>query len=1616
MAVVGSAYIRLLPMTAGFAEAAKAELQPELDAIAAETSAATEAAGNDAGAALAGGMAAGAKDGEHDVEDAAAGLAGAGRKGLEDVADDADKAGKDAAAKFSKPFGNGAKDITNSLSGLQHPFASVGKLADGLASKMVGASAQGDNAFGKLARAGALTTAGLVAGAVVAGAAAVKMGLDFQNSVAKLAAASGDTIRQASAIGQAFLNTGGQTIFTAQEMVEAFSPVSGLLNTLEGHTLSAAQATTFMHTASQLAEASNTSLGTSTQILAQTMQAYGAKAKDAGLYSDVLYNTSRVTGQGIDTLGATFQKLHSTLGAVTPDIGQLGGMLIDLTEHGETGRKALSAINTSLNGLLTPTAAVTKAQQELGVNVFNAQGQFVGFGSVIDQLQPKLAGMTEQQQLATLKAIGFGTANKALLTTILSGSGAYDTATAAASRQGAAQEAAAKQTGTLSHQWDELKASAIDLGTKVGTKLLPYLKDFIHILTEAATYLLQHKQLLLAVAAALGVLIAVPVVAFIISIIGAIGPLGFALAGVVTVITLLVTHFGVLRGLMIAGAVAVGVLTAAFIVLDTVPIVVLIVGIAVALAGLVAGIYYLATHWKEVWADIKHWFDDAWGFIKDHIYILIPILGIIPVALIEIALHWKAIWKSMSDAVMDVVNVVRPIVALLVSVVEGSFRVLAAIVSAVMDPVVVVFQTAWDLVVTIFDTAVGVITGIVKFFAALFTGNWTALWNAVKSIVSAVLDGTVGVIKTVFNGLVSFFTSIWAGIRGIFTAAVHAIEGVLSAAWSLVRITVTAVWDGIVTFFTALPGRILGALADLGSLLLGWITSALNGVKNFITTTWDTEVAFFEALPGRILSALGSLGALLLGWIQSAISGVVGYVQQAWANEVAFFSALPGRILGALGSLGSLLVGWITTAFAALSSALSGAVASVLSFFTGLPGQILGALGDAGSLLVGWGKDLISGIANGVTGAAGTIGHALVSAVTGAVGDVKNAVNNIPVIGGALSAIGLATGGYVTRPTLALVGEDGPEFVIPEAEARSHFAAGVAPLPSDITAPVATAAMHAGAGGGEGMMAASAALTTYQQNVSALSTATGLAVPYVSALADSLGIKLKKSLDPDQIVKFTQAVKDQGGAAGVAGSEWEAAAAKIQKAIVNATSEAVKAMPYVETATRDAIAHTQPALVGLVADLNKTGDKAGGVYVSSFLSHLTQAQLAGHSVHNAISSPLLPLEAELRSVGDKAAANQIAAFISHVPAATAAAYTMRGAIVGPSNDIARHLKLSGDQAGENLVESFLSHHPAALAAANEVRGGMASKLAPLKADLLAVGDSSGAAFVAGIMKHDADTNNAAKFYHDALKHPLDPLEMELGASGNAGANALIQEFIKHHPAANTAAGAMHDAIHGKLNTLAVDLGKAGDDGAAGLVSALSRNESKAGDGGKAVGKAVGDGVVAGINGANSAIDGAITTMVNNAVSTAKANLKASSPSLVFADIGTSVPQGFAAGVTAQARLATAATESLVRGVVGATAGMWDATPLGAGALAALTERANAAVSGLPTSAAGAGTTRPGTGGELAARAEQQLLVLRQAVQLLGQLVELEKGPNTLTLVGRLPGSNAVQEIATGIAR
>jgi phage-related minor tail protein len=141
--------------------------------------------------------------------------------------------------------------------------------------------------------------------------------------------------------------------------------------------------------------------------------------------------------------------------------------------------------------------------------------------------------------------------------------------------------------------------------------------------------------------------------------------------------------------------------------------------------------------------------------------------------------------------------------------------------------------------------------------------------------------------------------------------------------------------------------------------------------------------------------------------------------------------------------IGDLLHGRWGAAFDAAKAAVASLLSKVKSVLAAIPGAFTHALGAIGRAALSVGSAILDKIMGGI----GDIGGKLVSLIKNAVNAVIRRVNSILTFrvsvdthipglgkvgfGNTMNLPTLATGGIVNRPTLAVIGERGPEAVVP---------------------------------------------------------------------------------------------------------------------------------------------------------------------------------------------------------------------------------------------------------------------------------------------------------------------------------------------------------------------------------------------------------------------------------------------------------------------------------------------------------------------------------------------------------------------------------------------------------
>ncbi|WP_307830922.1 phage tail tape measure protein [Rhodococcus sp. KRD162] len=199
----------------------------------------------------------------------------------------------------------------------------------------------------------------------------------------------------------------------------------------------------------QLAAAAQIDAATAATIQSQALQSFGLNADYAAKISDVLANSANASSAEITDVASGLQQSGAVANQFGMSIEDTAATLGILANAGIQGSDAGTLLKSSLLALTDQSKPAQGAIEDLGLTVYNAQGQFVGMSSLFGQLDEAAASMTpELYQAATATLFG-SDAMRLAGVAAEQGQAGYDSMRTAIDRQGSAAEVAAAKTQGL---------------------------------------------------------------------------------------------------------------------------------------------------------------------------------------------------------------------------------------------------------------------------------------------------------------------------------------------------------------------------------------------------------------------------------------------------------------------------------------------------------------------------------------------------------------------------------------------------------------------------------------------------------------------------------------------------------------------------------------------------------------------------------------------------------------------------------------------------------------------------------------------------------------------------------------------------------------------------------------------------------------------------------------------------------------------------------------------------------------------------------------------------------------------------------------------------------------
>lgn len=516
-----------------------------------------------------------------------------------------------------------------------------------------------------------------------------------------------------------------------------------------------------------------------------------------------------------------------------------------------------------------------------------------------------------------------------------------------------------------------------------------------------------------------------------------------------------------LAATLAAIAVAIGVISGAFMALA--PIVVVISSIGAAMMGwvaliaiVVAAVVALAVAIYQNWDSIRQWTIDAWNAIGEFL-----------VGIWDGIVQWASeTWNSISQTTSEVWNSIKEF---LIGLWNGIVEFVVTWGTTILEAYIGVWTSIFTFCMEIWNGIVEYLTSVLQGLATFFTEVWTSIstffqetWNGLVAFLTPILQGIADffsmiwngistVIQTVWNFITQYLQAIWTAILYFATPIFEGIKNFISECWNTISTTTSFVWETIKNFLVSCWNGLVAFVVPIFEQIKSWITAVWNtistitvnvwnAIKNFLQSCWNGIVAFvvpiFNSIKGWIINTWDTISSTT-----SAVwNAVTNYLSSLWNSIVSIARSIFNNIKEAISTVWNMISSASVSVWNGIKSTLAsiwdGIRYTAASIWSGLTDAIMtpvnwvtravvGAFeGMQSAILAVW-----SGIKNGIKAAINGLIY-MINKFIYAFNTPAQLLNRIPGVSAPTIPYVpmLATGGHVLGDGQFIAGEAGPEL------------------------------------------------------------------------------------------------------------------------------------------------------------------------------------------------------------------------------------------------------------------------------------------------------------------------------------------------------------------------------------------------------------------------------------------------------------------------------------------------------------------------------------------------------------------------------------------------------------
>lgn len=154
-----------------------------------------------------------------------------------------------------------------------------------------------------------------------------------------------------------------------------------------------------------LAAAAGQDLKSTSDIVTDSITAFGLTADDVGYYTDILAQTSRRANTDVWKMGQTFKYIAPVAGIVGADVGDIATSIGIMADQGIKGSQAGTSLRKVFLNLSNPAGKARKTFKNLGIDIFDASGNMRAWNDIVTEARDKWKDLSDEESLYYAESI-----------------------------------------------------------------------------------------------------------------------------------------------------------------------------------------------------------------------------------------------------------------------------------------------------------------------------------------------------------------------------------------------------------------------------------------------------------------------------------------------------------------------------------------------------------------------------------------------------------------------------------------------------------------------------------------------------------------------------------------------------------------------------------------------------------------------------------------------------------------------------------------------------------------------------------------------------------------------------------------------------------------------------------------------------------------------------------------------------------------------------------------------------------------------------------------------------------------------------------------------------------